>query len=225
MDANDDAQRDAVRLWRAWRTANEMCVARGYTILEEEYKVPFEVFRDRFCHGGSYEVSRDRLNFTAQPSPEMIAKHYNPKKPDEEMGMVYVEFNGDTSMGIKQLRTFAHKVDERQAKVGILVCTAAITASALKFIPAMLPMVVELFMEQDLLVNITEHELVPRHILMSHEEKAALLKRYRLKESQLPRLSVNDPVAKFLGLKKGQVVKIIRSSQTAGRYASYRTVL
>ena len=105
---------------------------------------------------------------------------------------------------------------------GILVTQASITPAALRIISSVLPLRIETFQETDLLVNITHHELVPKHVLLSAEEKKKLLERYRLKESQLPRIQTGDPVAKYLGLRRGQVVKIIRKSETAGRYASYR---
>lgn len=45
-----------------------------------------------------------------------------------------------------------------------------------------------MFIQEELLVNITHHQLVPRHMVISDVEKAELLKRYRAKESQLPKI-------------------------------------
>ena len=72
------------------------------------------------------------------------------------------------------------------------------------------------------MVNITHHQLVPKHSVLQDSEKAELLKRYRAKESQLPKIQVEDPVAKYFGVRKGQVMKIVRPSETAGRYVTYR---
>jgi DNA-directed RNA polymerase I, II, and III subunit RPABC1 len=145
--------------------------------------------------------------------------------PQPACGTVLVMFNGEPNLGVKPIKQFVQEVvNKRGAFTGILITAAPPTPTSMKVTQALDPKahIVEVFQESELVVNITLHELVPKHILLSYEEKAELLKRYRLKESQLPRIQRTDPVAKYLGLRRGQVVKIIRKSETAGRYASYR---
>lgn len=143
--------------------------------------------------------------------------------PAPNCGPIWVEFLADKQFGVGQIRQFAKYTIANNYKTGIMVTHVPLSPAARKSLASVENLTkIECFLEDDLLVNITHHELVPKHVLLSTEEKVALLKRYRLKETQLPRLLQKDPVARYLGLKRGQVVKIIRNSETAGRYASYR---
>ncbi|KAI9736694.1 MAG: DNA-directed RNA polymerases II 24 kDa polypeptide (RNA polymerase II subunit 5) [Cirrosporium novae-zelandiae] len=228
-EKNKDAERMLVKLWRAWRTSKEMCLDRGYELSEEEVSISLDQFRNEYSDPLGYP-DRSKMKYTARPSEAMIKKHTplpTVKNPDPapDCGTIWVEFSHHDSIGIKQMRDFCQLISRECFHTGILVTQQTLTAAALKIIPAVLPSVIEVFREDDLLVNITRHELVPKHVLLSAEEKKALLERYRLKESQLPRIQVGDPVSKYLGLKRGEIVKIIRRSETAGRYASYRWVI
>lgn len=146
--------------------------------------------------------------------------------PTTHAGNILVSFSKEPTIGVKHTRQFAHLLDKDQIQNGIFITIAPAPTTALRAFEPLIEKGInaEHFQEQDLLVNITKHELVPKHVLLSDEEKKVLLDRYRLKETQLPRIQSGDPVAKYLGLKKGNVVKIIRKSETAGRYASYRWV-
>ncbi|KAF8850783.1 RPB5 subunit of DNA-directed RNA polymerase [Acephala macrosclerotiorum] len=221
-------ERESAKLWRAWRTVHEMVQDRGYELSEAEVKISFEDFKDKFTSDDG-SVSRKTMTFSARPTSEMMRRYSNPVTANDpnpaspDIGMIWVEFLAESSVGIKQMRAFAQFLTANNYHTGILVTNTNITPAALKIIPAVASETrIECFTEADLLVNITHHELVPKHVLLSKEERTALLQRYRLKDTQLPRIQLGDPVARYLGLRRGQVVKIIRKSETAGRYASYR---
>lgn len=163
-------------------------------------------------------VNRDRMNFQAVPTPESLEKF-------PEMGSLWVTFCDEPSVGVKTMKEFCLFVAGRNFNTALFIYQTSMTPSANKLIPSVAPTVIETFQESDLVVNVTKHILVPKHIRLSDEEKKELLFKYRLKESQLPRIQREDPVARYLGLKRGQVVKIIRRSETSGRYATYRICL
>ena len=82
---------------------------------------------------------------------------------------------------------------------------------------------VQMFDINKLLYNVTEHALVPKHEIVSNEEKKELITKYNLEsEDQLPLIKKNDPVAKYLGMKVGDVCKITTYSETHGIYTKYR---
>jgi DNA-directed RNA polymerase I, II, and III subunit RPABC1 len=133
--------------------------------------------------------------------------------------------------GAGEVRGFCHPQDDEARKAlteGMRECRCPIT--------------VDVFTDSELAVNVMkELELVPEHKILSLADKRELLRKYHVTEAQLPLILITgasrpllarrplhrahiiaDPVSKFIGLKKGQVVRITRDSLTAGRYVTYR---
>jgi DNA-directed RNA polymerase subunit H (RpoH/RPB5) len=82
----------------------------------------------------------------------------------------------------------------------------------------------QLFDIKGLQFNISHHELVPKHeVVKDDAEVKDIILRYSLKSKfQLPIILKTDAMAKYLGLKNGDVVRITRVSPTAGEYTVYR---
>lgn len=80
-------------------------------------------------------------------------------------------------------------------------------------------------MEHEEEIDIFKSGLVPRHVILTEDEKAAILKQYNVAPRQLPRIKISDPVSKHLGAKKGDIIKIIRTDPAIGDYDYYRVVV
>jgi len=74
-------------------------------------------------------------------------------------------------------------------------------------------------------INIFESSIVPKHVILTADEKSELMKKLNITSKQLPRIKEDDAVVEEIGAKKGDVVKIIRNSQSAGEYIYYRVVV
>ena len=71
--------------------------------------------------------------------------------------------------------------------------------------------------------NILEHEYVPKHTLLTDDEMESVKHKYGIKDnSELPDISRYDPVAQAIGMKPGQMCKILRPSKTAITTEYYR---
>uniref|UniRef100_T1IH17 DNA-directed RNA polymerases I, II, and III subunit RPABC1 n=1 Tax=Strigamia maritima TaxID=126957 RepID=T1IH17_STRMM len=209
---DDDAE--TYKLWRIRKTVMQLCHDRGYLVTQDELDQQLEHFKSQFGDKPS-EHRPGRSDLTV-----LVAHN------DDPTDQMFVFFPDEPKIGIKTIKLYCQRMQEESISRAIIVVQQGMTPSAKQSLVDMAPKyILEQFLESELLINITEHELVPDHVVMTPEEKQELLSRYKLKESQLMRIQSGDPVARYFGLKRGQVVKIIRSSETAGRYISYRLVV
>jgi len=73
--------------------------------------------------------------------------------------------------------------------------------------------------------DILQHELVPKHEVLDISEALKVLKELSAKPQYLPWLRASDPVAKTIGAKPGDIVRIVRKSPTARESIAYRYVI
>lgn len=60
---------------------------------------------------------------------------------------------------------------------------------------------------------------------MDLEDKKKLLKQYSIKDTQLPRMLKSDPVARYYGLKRRDVIRIEKDKLSSNeKYYTYRMV-
>ncbi|KAM5554541.1 hypothetical protein ABKV19_022768 [Rosa sericea] len=132
---------------------------------------------------------------------------------------IYVFFPDEPKIGVKTIENYIKRLVQDDTDKAIVLIQQNLTLFAKRFISEMRSKYnLEVFQEAELLVNIKEHVLVPEHRFLTNEEKKTC---WRV----LPLIQLIDPIARYYGLKRGQVVKIIRPSETAGRYVTYRYVI
>uniref|UniRef100_A0A9J8D914 DNA-directed RNA polymerases I, II, and III subunit RPABC1 n=1 Tax=Cyprinus carpio carpio TaxID=630221 RepID=A0A9J8D914_CYPCA len=196
-----DDEEETYRLWKIRKTIMQLCHDRGYLVTQDELDQTLDEFRNQFGDKPSEGRPR-RTDLTV-----LVAHN------DDPTDQMFVFFPEEPKVGIKTIKMYCQRMQEENITRAIIVVQMGMTPSAKQSLVDMAPKyILEQFLQQELLINITEHELVPEHIVMTKEEVTELLARYKLKESQLPRIQAGDPVARYFGLKRGQVARYVAQS-------------
>ena len=207
------------RVFRVYVNTCEMLTDRGYFLPEEKRVTSMEEFTTRFCainsSTGTTVPQRSQLTF-------LCAKTADPED------ILFACFAEERKVGANLLKDITAQAAPQNARVILLVYPdqmSPIARRAVSQVNNTGDLRIEPFQEDELMFNVTKHELVPTHIPLSDVEKKDLLRTFRLRETQLPRMSALDPVARHFGLTRGRVVQIRRPSETAGEYVTYRLVV
>lgn len=75
------------------------------------------------------------------------------------------------------------------------------------------------------LKRIQDHFLVPEHSIVPREKVQEVLSIYGANTDKIPQIFRNDPAVEEIGAKKGDLVRIVRNSRTAGKSTYYRIVV
>jgi DNA-directed RNA polymerase I, II, and III subunit RPABC1 len=190
--------------FRVRKTSMEMLEDRGFQVSQEDKNMNYEDFTNRL----------------EENAIQLIAIHRN-----NPIKMAYVTFILDAkSFTKKDLVALKASIDDKYPtnEMTVIIVQDKQTPQIAKELQNDEYKLYEIFSMKNLMFNITHHEIVPKHILLSQEEAEQILKQYQTTKAQLPKLLTTDPVAKYYGMKAGDICKIIRQSPMTGESYYYR---
>lgn len=85
------------------------------------------------------------------------------------------------------------------------------------------PKMVVYYMD-DILYNPLDHECQANYLVVCDSRKQALLERYNIKETNIPRMDLNDIVSVYLGFQSNYVIEIEKKTKMNGNQKYYRIV-
>lgn len=190
------------RLFKVRKTVLEMIEDRNIKIPVIDKNLTFEQFN---------------VQYTANNIDIYINDEENNKK-------VYIHFyNSDKSFGKKTLSDLIINITEKYQDDSILIILILKDKEnnlVSKELQKPNYKNVEIFIQQSLIFNITRHVLVPEHRILTEEEEKSL----KFNKKELPTILKTDPVAKYYGMKTGQICRIKRPSTVSGFTYYYRVV-
>ena len=83
----------------------------------------------------------------------------------------------------------------------------------------------EIFDRTYFMINLVDLKYVPKHILLTDDEKEQTKKEYGVPLNKYPKIMITDPMAKYFNARLHDVFKIIRPSSVSGETVSYRYVI
>lgn len=81
---------------------------------------------------------------------------------------------------------------------------------------------VQLFGLENFLFNVSRHQFVPKHRILSKQETADFLVKFNINLKNIPTIKRDDPQAKYIGLRPRQICEITADNVTSGTTKRYR---
>jgi len=126
-----------------------------------------------------------------------------------------VFFLQGTKIGIKNINNIIETLQTKEIKDAIVVYTGNISSFAKQLLEENSETFnIELFHEDELVFNITHHNLVPKHEIVDDSVKKEIMKNFKITEKQIPYIFTKDPICKYYKGVHGNLFKITRNDSS-----------
>lgn len=199
---------DIKRIWNSYSTISKILVMRGYKLKKPLYTSESDIaklesktddIRDTLCIFGTANDNscpNDRIMVRWEKDKIITAllSKYTDELEEKEVAncIVIAKYQSSPGKSIEELR---QNLKHREAGNVFNIFLTILNEDTLQY-------------------NIFEHELMPKYVPLSVEEKKKVMKFYSVSESQIPKMKAAGVVPTLLGLKKGDMLEITMPSPT-----------
>lgn len=198
-----------LELYRSYKTVTEMLRDRGFLVdsfdFPQDPSKP-EIVPESFIKWVGEDVSEARKEL------QLDFDHSIETKPS-------VMLFWTDSFGTDDIHWIHGEMTEKEVTHAIVIHNRKITSGTVTIIKSLRVqnIIIEPFTEKETQFNVTHHVYVPRHIICSAKKTAEILEKYHVTKEQIPKIqSATDAVCRYLGARKGQLIKILRPSESIG---------
>ena len=208
------------RLFEVKKNQLKMLRRRGFNIDQEKniLKITLNQFLDTYIPFAKQQKRSFRsvlTNFYVNDDGQKILVYY---------ADIPLE---STLLGVNEVSDAIADMVKWKLRNAVIITGKSLSPSATKHITGLVSYNIQIFLEEEMAYDPTEHEFVPEHIPLTIEEQRNFLEENNLSIDQLPILLTNDIIARYYGLRGGTIVKIIRTNlyqTTIVKSVSYRAV-
>lgn len=156
-----------------------------------------------------------------EPFFHRVMKHYKEKDSEAHVMVCVIR-----KAKLAQIRQEMKKVS---SKFLIVLSLFPMSSNNEKFLSSKVhpTMRIQLFYCKNMQINITKNAFVPKHRLMSEDEKGVLFKKLKIDDSQIgefPLLTRKDPIVLYYDFPAGGLIEIVRHEPYIGNTKYYRWI-
>lgn len=197
---------EITKLYQIWSSLMKMLQDRNYFVPDEL-------------------ISRSQFNFKQilNEHQKRAALNVELVKQDDETSKILLYFDDSSKVTVPIISKIAQKMHAEGIRRCLLIGKNNITLSAKQAIEEIrVHFVIDFFDEKELVGGIGEGMRDQHVFVLSEVEKNEFLRRFQIKETQVPKIDVNESIARYYGLMRGEIMKIIKSTEGSGKFVTYR---
>lgn len=215
--------------WRVWSTIRTLVTDRHYEIPEEYIKIQtFEDWKKKFVSTSDDEEPFYYSNLDTLYNITLKGKEkYGTSLLCDQL---YVVWTNDEKLNLKFINDLTLKMKVDKVYQALILYGNGLTDRAKREIsyPTIygegsintvtessppINLRIETLQRDSYIINITHHKIQPKFELISQTEKEKVLILLKTEANKLPRMHSTDPIARYYGLIRGQILKITRANE------------